>query len=53
MLRPYMVSAAIIAIVTFFLGSYIIPQGSVTRINFEDKYYKQRKSNTARNIQLK
>ena len=52
MLRPYMVSAAIIAIVTFFLGSYIIPQGSVTRINFEDKYYKQRKSNTARNIQL-
>ena len=52
MLRPYMVSAAIIAIVTFFLGSYIIPQGSVTRINFEDKYYTQRKSNTARNIQL-
>ena len=52
MLRPYMVSAAIIAIVTFFLGSYIIPQGSVTRINFEDEYYKQRKSNTARNIQL-
>ena len=34
------------------MGSYIIPQGSVTRINFEDKYYKQRKSNTARNIQL-
>ncbi|WP_303206890.1 LptF/LptG family permease [Bacteroides oleiciplenus] len=52
MLRPYMVSAAIIAVVTFFLGSYVIPQGSVTRINFEDKYYKQRKNNTARNIQL-
>ena len=52
MLRPYMVSAAIIAVVTFCLGSYVIPKGSVTRINFEDKYYKQRKSNTARNIQL-
>lgn len=52
MLRPYMVSAAIIAVATFFLGSYIIPQGSVTRINFEDRYYKQRKKNTARNIQL-
>lgn len=52
MLRPYMVSAAIIAIVTFALGSYIIPKGSVTRINFEDKYYKPRKSTTARNIQL-
>ncbi len=52
MLRPYMVSAAIISIVTFFLGAYIIPKGSVTRINFEDKYYKERKTNTARNIQM-
>lgn len=52
MLRPYMLSAAIIAIVTFCLGAYIIPKGSVTRINFEDKYYKQRKMNTASNIQL-
>ena len=52
MLRPYMLSAAIIAVVTFGLGAYIIPKGSVTRINFEDKYYKSRKMNTARNIQL-
>ena len=52
LLRPYMVSAAIIAVVTFCLGSYVIPKGSVTRINFEDKYYKPRKANTARNIQL-
>lgn len=52
MLRPYMVSAAIIAAVTFYLGSYVIPEGSVTRINFEDKYYKPRKKSTARNIQL-
>ena len=52
MLRPYMVSAAIIAVVTFCLGSFVIPRGSVTRINFEDKYYKQRKANSARNIQL-
>ena len=52
MLRPYMVSAAVIAVATFGLGSYIIPKGSVTRINFEDKYYKPRKKSTARNIQL-
>ena len=52
LLRPYMVSAAIIAVATFFLGSYIIPNGSVTRLDFEDKYYKPRKANTARNIQL-
>ena len=52
MLRPYMVSAAIIAVATFCLGAYVIPRGSVTRINFEDKYYKQRKTTTARNVQL-
>lgn len=52
MLRPYMVSAGIIAVATFFLGSYIIPRGSVTRINFEDRYYKPRKASIARNIQL-
>ena len=52
LLRPYMVSAAIITILTLVLGSYIIPRGSVTRINFEDQYYKSRKTNVARNIQL-
>ncbi len=52
MLRPYMLSAAIIAGVTFYLGAYVIPKGSVTRIDFEDKYYKSRKSTSARNIQL-
>lgn len=52
MLRPYMLSAAIIAGVTFYLGAYVIPQGSETRIDFEDKYYKTRKSTSARNIQL-
>lgn len=52
MLRPYMVSAGVIAIVTFCLGSYIIPQGSSTRLDFEDRYYKPRKVSTARNIQL-
>ena len=52
MLRPYMVSAGIIAVVTYCLGAYVIPQGSETRLDFEDKYYKPRKANTARNIQL-
>lgn len=52
LMRPYMISAGVIALVTFFLGSYIIPQGSVTRLAFEDQYYKKRKTTTARNIQL-
>lgn len=52
MLRPYLFSAAVIAVVTFGLGSYVIPKGSNTRINFEDKYYKPRKARSASNIQL-
>ncbi|MDR0657335.1 MAG: LptF/LptG family permease [Mediterranea sp.] len=52
LMRPYMISAGIIAIVTLFLGSYIIPQGSATRLAFEDQYYKKRKKTSARNIQL-
>lgn len=52
MMRPYMISAAVIAIVTFILGSYVIPQGSVTRLAFEDKYVKRRATTSARNVQL-
>ena len=37
MMRPYMISAAIISIAAYFLGSYIIPRGNVTRLNFEDR----------------
>lgn len=52
LMRPYMISAAIIAGATFFLGSYIIPKGSVTRLAFEDQYVKKRRTTSARNIQL-
>lgn len=52
LMRPYMISAAIISVVTFGLGSYVIPKGSVTRLNFEDKYYKKKKIDYVRNVQL-
>ncbi len=52
MMRPYMISAAIIAISTFILSAYVIPKGSVTRLNFEDRYIKPKKKNTAQNVQL-
>ena len=32
LLRPYMISAAVIACVTFCLGAYVIPKGSVARM---------------------
>ena len=52
LMKPYMISAAVIALLTFFLGSYVIPKGSVTRLEFENQYYKKRKETSARNIQL-
>ena len=35
---PYMLSAAFIACFTLYLGSQVIPKGSITRLNFEDRY---------------
>lgn len=52
LMRPYMISAAIISAVTFGLGSYIIPRGNATRLNFEDKYIKKKKLDYVRNVQL-
>ena len=43
MMRPYMISAAIIAMITFTLSTYIIPRGSVIRLKFEDRYIKPKK----------
>ena len=49
---PYMISAAIIAGVTFYLNSYVIPPANVTRIEFQNKYVKNKKVDYASNIQL-
>ena len=52
LLRPYMLSAALIAAVNFYLGAYIIPQGTVVRQNFEALYKNSRKNTSAQNVQL-
>lgn len=38
LMRPYMISAAFISILSFVLGCYIIPVGTVVRHNFERMY---------------
>lgn len=38
LLRPYMISAALISLLSFYLGGYIIPRGTVVRQNFERMY---------------
>ena len=52
LLRPYMISAAIISIMTYGMGAYVIPQGNVTRLNFEDRYKKKKKQEYVRNVQV-
>ena len=52
-MRPYMISATLIAALTFYLGSEIIPEGSVKRLDFENMYKKKKKDPTfADNIQM-
>jgi lipopolysaccharide export system permease protein len=53
LLRPYMISAVIIAVSTFLLNSFIIPPGNVKRIEFENRYVRNRSVDYASNIQLK
>ena len=52
LLKPYMLSAGLIAIVSFFLGAYIIPHSNVTRLNFESKYIKKQQISVVENVQL-
>ncbi|MCF0194185.1 MAG: YjgP/YjgQ family permease [Bacteroidaceae bacterium] len=52
LMRPYMISASIIALITFFFGGYIIPKGSITRLDFETQYKRRRVVEMAENLQL-
>ena len=52
LLRPYLISAAIIALLNFYLGSYVIPKGTVVRHDFESLYKNNKKNTSASNIQL-
>ncbi len=52
LLRPYMISAGFIALLTYILSAYIIPVGNETRIAFEVKYNGKEETKSAYNIQL-
>ena len=52
LLKPYLLSAAIIAVLNFYLGSSVIPHGTVVRQDFEAKYKNSRRTLSASNVQL-
>ena len=52
LLRPYMVSAAIIAALTFVLSAYVIPPANIKRINYTNTYVKNKRVDYGSNIML-
>ena len=50
LMRPYLVSAAIIAIFTYILGNYIIPGANKGRVEFRNKYINVDITSVERNI---
>ena len=51
-LRPYMISAGIIALATYGMGAYVIPRSSTKRLEFTEKYIRRQQTNFASNVQL-
>lgn len=52
LLRPYLVSAAVIAAVTFVLSAYIIPPANVKRIDYTNTYVRNKRVVYGQNIQM-
>lgn len=52
LLRPYMLSAAVIAIATYFLSAYIIPPANVERIEYTNTYVKNKRVEYGTNIMI-
>lgn len=52
LMRPYMISCVLIASVTFYLNSFVIPHGTVIRQNFESLYRNSKKNTSAENVQV-
>lgn len=52
MLRPYMISAAVIAAASYVLSAYIIPPANIERINYTNTYVKNKRIDYGSNIML-
>ena len=52
LMRPYMLSAAFIAGINYYLGAYVIPSGNIVRQNFETIYKNKKKQTSASNVTL-
>lgn len=53
LLRPYMVSCMLISLLSYYLGAYVIPHGTVTRQNFEATYKNKARNTATENAMLR
>jgi len=53
LMRPYMMGALIVAVLSFYLGGWVIPNGNKDRVAFELQYIKGAYHFTDRNIHIK
>lgn len=52
LLRPYLITALFIGIISFVVSGYFIPTSNKVRLEFEDKYIQKFKSELAINVQF-
>lgn len=52
LMKPYMISAGVIAIGTFVLGSFIIPPANEARINFQNKYFRDKSTTSVNEVHV-
>ena len=52
LVRPYLISAGIIAVMTFVLSGYIIPPANAKRLDFQEIYIKAKRMNDVSRVQM-
>ena len=52
LIRPFIISAIFLAIISFVFGNFIIPETNKERIDFENKFIKRKQNKRVKNIHL-
>tara|TARA_B100001250_G_scaffold341039_1_gene308887 strand:+ start:13 stop:1089 length:1077 start_codon:yes stop_codon:yes gene_type:complete len=52
LLKPFIISAVILSVLSFILGNFIIPPSNSQRINFENKYLRNKHYSSEKNIHM-
>jgi len=52
LLKPFIISAVTLSILSFILGNFVIPHTNKIRIDFENKYIKGKQSQRVKNIHM-